>query len=90
MMQRLLPRITTAATAVALTAALAVAQGPPPPGRPPGPPPIALAACAQADEGDACHITGQYGEHIAGTCALVGEQLACVPDDGPPPRPERD
>lgn len=76
-----------AAALLAALASTAAAQpgGPPPHGRRHGPPPIALQACADLVEEDPCTFTGRYGERIAGTCILFGEQLACLPADAPPP-----
>ena len=50
-----------------------------------GPPQVALNACTTASSGDSCSFTGRRDETIAGTCEAVhGDQLACVPEGGPP------
>jgi hypothetical protein len=58
-------------------------QGAPPPGGPPPgglptPPQEAIDACSELVAGDACDIDTQEGT-ISGTCAVIGEVLACVP-----------
>jgi hypothetical protein len=45
-----------------------------------GPPQVAFDACAEAAEGTPCTFTGRRGREIAGTCAPIGDGLACVPE----------
>ncbi|MEO8603236.1 MAG: hypothetical protein ABI629_11730 [bacterium] len=88
----LLTRLASCAAALALSAAVAAAQDGPasggalPSGRRLGPPPIAIEACAGASKGDACTINGSYGERISGSCAAIGDRLACVPTGGAAPQ----
>jgi len=51
-----------------------------------GPPPEALEACADASQGADCGFIGRRGEQIVGTCEVIREHVACVPEGGPPPR----
>jgi hypothetical protein len=67
--------------------------GPAPVGTPPaegrrrGPPPEAIAACADAREGDACAFDGPPGR-LEGQCRVVRDgSLACVPAGHRPPPP---
>ncbi len=46
------------------------------------PPPEAIEACADQTEGDACAFESPHGQ-VSGTCALVQQQIACVPAGGP-------
>jgi len=60
--------------------------------RPTGPPPEAVEACASLSEGDACSFTGRRRDNVQGTCFVPPEDeagLACRPEGGRPPRPER-
>jgi hypothetical protein len=75
--------MTCALAAVATAQAAAPASGGGTSPRRTGAPPAAVAACAGAGAGDACIISGLYGERIAGVCGPVGEQLACIPADRP-------
>jgi hypothetical protein len=64
------------------------------PDRPPcgGPPREAVEACDGRKADDACSFETPRGDDIEGTCKIVGEEqvLACVPADGPPPRPPKE
>ncbi len=61
-----------------------------PGGQPQGPggspPTEAVDACSGQSEGATCQFTTPHGE-ITGTCAQIEQQLACVPEGGPPPPP---
>lgn len=77
----------------ALLVALVLGSGsialgaPPSEGRRRGPPPEALAACAEAGEGDACAFDAPFGR-LEGQCRVVpGGSLACVPAGHRPPPP---
>jgi hypothetical protein len=62
--------------------------GPPSNGQqqgPGGPPPQeAVDACSGQSVDAACQFTSPHGE-ISGTCRQIQQQLACVPQGGPPP-----
>jgi len=73
------------AVSTALVPLAAAAQQQP---RPPMPPPAAIDACAGAVEGDGCGFVGRFDDEVLGTCAILGDQLACRPEGGPPPRRE--
>ncbi len=49
-----------------------------------GPPPEAIAACEGAASNADCTVDTPHGE-LAGTCQDLGDVVACVPADGPPP-----
>ncbi len=52
-----------------------------------GPPRVAVEACANAVQGDACTFEGRRGESLQGTCwAPQDKPLACRPEGAPPPR----
>lgn len=54
-------------------------------GQPGGlPPQEAINACSALSAGDVCQFTTPNGT-VSGTCALIQQQLACVPAGGPPP-----
>jgi hypothetical protein len=64
------------------------ANGQPPAGGSPpqagdGPPQEAINACSGLSANAACQFTTPHGE-IRGTCLAIAEQLACVPEGGPP------
>ncbi len=44
------------------------------------PPGVAIDACLEAAEAGACSFEGRRGEQLSGTCELIQEQLACVPE----------
>jgi hypothetical protein len=49
-----------------------------------GPPQVAIDACAELQEGDACSFTGRNNQEVNGTCFAPPQQedrLACKPDD---------
>lgn len=53
---------------------------------PPRMPKKALAACDHLDEGTQCSFIGRQEDSVLGHCvSLPDEQLACMPDDMPPP-----
>ena len=56
------------------------------PGQPPSPPQAAMEACRGAAEGNACTVNLPRGP-ITGSCRPVLNQLACIPEGGPPPPP---
>ncbi len=58
-------------------------SGQPPDGR--TPPPEAIDACNGTVQGNTCQITTPHGT-LTGTCLSIVNQLACVPQGGPPPR----
>ena len=45
-----------------------------------GPPQVALDACDGAAELDTCSFEGRRGEALSGSCEVIQEQLACVPE----------
>lgn len=49
------------------------------------PPPEAILACDGLAQGVHCTIDTPDGQTIIGTCRLIDGQVACVPNDGPPP-----
>ncbi|MCZ7582688.1 MAG: DUF1566 domain-containing protein [Deltaproteobacteria bacterium] len=49
-----------------------------------GPPQEAVDACDGNSESDECAFEGAGGETVTGTCEFIGEELACVPEGGPP------
>ena len=53
---------------------------------PPSPPQVAVDACADLLEGDACSFEGRRGDMLAGACRLGAESgaLACAPSFTPP------
>ncbi len=54
------------------------------------PPQVAVEACSNVTEGDACEFEGRRGEALTGVCATVRSgELACVPEGHRPPG-ERD
>ncbi len=56
-----------------------------------GPPPEAIDACEGMKANDPCNFTGRHDDTIEGTCLAPpdGDQLACVPEGGPPERGHR-
>ena len=69
-----------------LHSALAAAQ--PENGKRRGPPPEAIAACADASQGDSCSFTGRQGEDLQGSCITpprASDELACLPQGMRPP-----
>ena len=52
----------------------------------PQPPQKAIDACQGKLQGNSCQFTGLRGI-VTGTCRTIGNQLACVPQDGPPGSP---
>lgn len=78
---------TTLFVASLVSALAACATGPRDRDRSRQPPPEAVDACVDLSEGDVCSFTGPRNDEIRGICtALRGdeEQLACVPEGGPP------
>ena len=53
-----------------------------------GPPPEAIKACEGKERNDQCSFTGRHDDTIEGTCLAPPDidQLACVPEGGPPER----
>jgi hypothetical protein len=47
------------------------------------PPDEAVQACEGKSVGDDCSFTSPNGE-VTGTCQMIGDVLACVPEGGPP------
>ena len=45
-----------------------------------GPPAVALDACSESAEQDACSFEGRNGDQLTGICEVKREQLACVPE----------
>jgi hypothetical protein len=58
--------------------------GPLPSDGPGTPPQEAIAACTDLSEGAPCSFQSPQGP-ISGTCRRIQDQLACVPEGGPPP-----
>jgi hypothetical protein len=59
--------------------------------RPHGPPPEAFEACNEKGEGEACSV--EFHERtLTGSCVQAREQdvLFCLPDELPPPPPDRE
>lgn len=50
------------------------------------PPQEALDACTGQSQGATCQMTTPHGQ-LSGSCALIQQQLACVPEGGPPGPP---
>lgn len=50
-----------------------------------GPPPEAIEACANLQEGDAVSFETRRGETLNGTCMMIDDQLAAVPEGHKPP-----
>ena len=51
------------------------------------PPQVALDACSNVSEGNACQFEGRRGDSLTGTCTTVKSgDLACVPEGHRPPR----
>lgn len=50
------------------------------------PPPEAIDACTGQSQGEACQMTTPHGQ-LTGSCELIQQQLACVPEGGPPGPP---
>jgi len=44
------------------------------------PPAEALDACSDAEEGAACSFVGRRDREITGTCEILRDDLACVPE----------
>ncbi len=44
------------------------------------PPRVALEACSETEETEACSFEGRRGEELTGTCETIQGQLACVPE----------
>jgi hypothetical protein len=57
------------------------------PGERPRPPREATEACDGAGAGDSCSFQGRRGEQVVGTCELIDQVMACVPEGGPPTGP---
>ena len=51
-----------------------------------GPPPEAMAACSGTGENQACQFEAPHGT-VTGTCRSIQNQMACVPQVGPPGGP---
>jgi len=45
-----------------------------------GPPSVALEACSESADQDPCRFEGRNGDQLSGTCEVIREQLACVPE----------
>lgn len=50
-----------------------------------GPPPEAIEACANLQEGDAVTFETRRGDTLSGTCMMIDDQLAAVPEGHKPP-----
>ncbi|BDX04851.1 hypothetical protein [Planctobacterium marinum] len=50
-----------------------------------GPPPEAIEACANLQEGDAVTFETRRGDTLSGTCMMINDQLAAVPEGHKPP-----
>ncbi len=50
------------------------------------PPPAAIDACTSQSQGATCQVTTPHGQ-LSGTCELIQQQLACLPEGGPPGQP---
>lgn len=48
------------------------------------PPDEAVEACEGKEAGDDCEFEGMGGESVTGTCEMLGDVLACLPEGGPP------
>lgn len=79
--------ISAAAHLAVFSVGMTVLAEPPPGARPHGPPKVALEACADKREGDACTVALPDRE-ISGSCVQgLDEVLFCMPDEPPPPPP---
>ena len=56
-----------------------------------GPPQVAIDACSERSEGDACSFTGRGDRNLEGTCFAPpqGDQIACRPANHESGRRER-
>lgn len=78
-----------AAFAASLTLLQTVSAEQPRLGKRGKPPQVALDACANAAEGNACSFEGRRGDTLSGSCAIARSgDLACLPE-GHRPRGER-
>jgi Protein of unknown function (DUF1566) len=50
----------------------------------PAPPQEAIDACDGKETGDDCEFEGMGGETVTGSCEMIGDVLACLPEGGPP------
>jgi hypothetical protein len=53
------------------------------------PPQEAVGACAGLSQGSACQFNTPSGAAVTGTCAVLQDQLACLPTGGPPGQPQQ-